>query len=247
MNKPHILLSSAVLFGALSLNAQTVLLDFGNTSSFRGADVTGSDTNGNYWNSVNAGAFFSNIVDTTGAATSYNFGFDGDPIPVGGSDYYNGPAGGTEDPDSVVVNSVALGILGGANEAVFDYYRTSAFQVQGFTAGQQVELTFFGSHKYNTENTTRYSTYSDTDYTTVLDFTDLVIGVGSAHNQDQTVSLTTIVGANGVIYVAFDGATGTGDGYLNAMSVAVVPEPGTYALIGGLCALSFVALRRRRA
>jgi hypothetical protein len=41
-------------------------------------------------------------------------------------------------------------------------------------------------------------------------------------------------------------ASGFGQAHLSAMQLRAVPEPGTYALIGGLLALSHVMLRRRR-
>lgn len=238
------LLALALTTSAVS--AQTFLIDFGNNSSFRGADVT-TDTNGNSWTSVWSGAFYSDLVDIDGVSQSgYNFGFDSDPIAVGGSDFFNGPSGSTEDPTAVVINSAALGNLGGANEAVYDYYRTSAFQLQGFSQGDQVELTFFGSHKFNADNVTRYAVYTDTNFTTIVDSVDLTVGIGSAHNQNQVAVLTTTVGANGIIYVAYDGANGTGDGFLNALQVSVVPEPSAYALIAGTIALGWIMVRRRK-
>ncbi len=45
---------------------------------------------------------------------------------------------------------------------------------------------------------------------------------------------------------ANDGVTGTVSDSFNVDNITIVPEPGTYALIGGLLALSAVMVRRRR-
>lgn len=234
-----------VLILSTFTHAQTVLIDFGNDSSFRGASVVNPDENSHTWNSVYSGAFFANMVDIDNVATTIDFGFDSSPIPVGGTDYFNGPSGSTQDPTATVFNASALGSLG-AQEAVYDYYKTSAGQIQGLGAGTEVQLTFYGSHKFNADNTTRYATYTDTDFTSVVDFADLVVGVGSAHNQDTTVSLNATANASGVVYFAWDGATTTGEGYLNAMSVTVIPEPSTFALFAVSALAGIIAYRRRK-
>jgi hypothetical protein len=89
---------------------QSVLIDFGNDSSYNGAAVVNPDGNGNYWNSVWSGAFYADLVDAANQATPVDVGFDAD----GGTDSFNGPAG--------AVNAAALGSLGGATNAVNDYY-----------------------------------------------------------------------------------------------------------------------------
>ena len=43
--------------------AQTVLIDFGSDTSFRGLSVHGPDSNGNFWNSLQPGVLVSNLVD----------------------------------------------------------------------------------------------------------------------------------------------------------------------------------------
>jgi len=53
-------------FSGSSARAATVLVDFGNNSSFRGASVTNPDQNGNNWNSMQPGLFYTNLIDTTG-------------------------------------------------------------------------------------------------------------------------------------------------------------------------------------
>ena len=74
-----------------SAKAQTVLVDFGNNTSFRGASVVNPDSKGNHWNSIAPGAFITNLIDTKNNATTIDLGFD---TPVG-TDSFNGPAGVT--------------------------------------------------------------------------------------------------------------------------------------------------------
>ena len=53
----------AVVVGLVaSASAQTVLIDFGSNTSYRGLSVPNPDTNGNYWNSVQPGIFVENLV-----------------------------------------------------------------------------------------------------------------------------------------------------------------------------------------
>ena len=202
--------------------AQTVLIDFGNSNSFRGASQVGADANGNFWTSVYSGAYYSGVVDVTGTNTSIGFGFSS----AGGTDSFNGPAGATTNPitqeqlDNVQINSSALGLLGGSDAAAIDYYTDSTFVLQGLNASLTYDLTFFGSHKFNANNVTRYSTYTDNTFSNVVSSTTLNVGVGSAQNQSNVATLTSLAPqTNNTLYVGFAGDGGTGSGYLNAMSL----------------------------
>ena len=75
----------------VSACAQTLLIDFGNDASFRGATTASPDSNGNYWNSMQPGLFYTNLVGINNVGTGINFGFSS---PVG-TDSFNGPAGVT--------------------------------------------------------------------------------------------------------------------------------------------------------
>ena len=62
---------------------------------------------------------------------------------------------------------------------------------------------------------------------------------------------TLAAGESAVLQVVFSDGSGSGPGHHLwvdniGFSGAVVPEPSTYALLGGLFALSFVAMRRRK-
>ena len=171
-----------------------------------------------------------------------DFGF----TTAGGTDYFNGPSGAVEDPSATVYDALALGNLG-VDEAVYDWYNSSTFQIQQLDPNQTYDLTFFGSRKYPLDDTvTRYTAYTDATFTTPIAFVDLTIGDGLAdHNQDQVAVLTGLTpqGPNHVLYIGYAGASG-GTGYLNALQVATtVPEPATLTL---LLAGSLALLKRRR-
>jgi autotransporter-associated beta strand protein len=212
----------AICMTPSAMRAQTVLIDFGNSNSFRGASQVGADANGNYWTSVDSGAYFSGVVDVTGTNTSIGFGFS----TAGGTDSFNGPAGATTNPitqqqlDNVQIDSTALGLLGGSDAAAIDYYTDSTFVLQGLNSSLTYDLTFFGSHKFNANNVTRYSTYTDNTFSNVVSSTTLNVGVGSAQNQSNVATLTGLAAqTNNTLYVGFAGDGGTGSGYLNALSL----------------------------
>jgi hypothetical protein len=236
-----------IVVGALTVtaDAQTVLLDLGNSSSFRGVNVTNPDVNGNHWNSVWAGAFYPNIVDINGNATPIDFGFSAD----GGNDSFNGPAGVTSIPPTPAeiaatdIDAAALGNLG-VKEAAMDFYVNSRFQIQQLDPGKRYNITFFGSHKFNNDNTTRYTVYTDGTFTTPVASADLLVGVDNAHNRDRVATISNLAPqASNILYVGFAGANG-GNGYLNALEITAIPEPSTMLLLAGASALIF-GLRRR--
>jgi hypothetical protein len=229
---------------SIPTHGQTWLLDFGGSAVYRSISTPSPDSSGHYWNNIGYG-YIPGMIDMTGATTSMAYGPDGSY----GTDSYNGPAGDTSAGLSTVANTVfnpsALGNLGQTN-AVYDYFSNITFQLQGLDPTKQYQLTFFGSHKYNANNTTAYSICSDSTYSTVLQSTTLLVGVNAAHNQDQVATLIASPQANTIMYIKVGGAGGTGTGYLNAMQIQVVPEPATFALVG-LGLLGLLALRRRHA
>jgi hypothetical protein len=222
------LVGGGAAFAASAASAQTVLIDFGADSTYRGASVVNPDANGNHWTSVDSAFFYTDIVGIDGVPTDVDFGFSA----AAGTDSYNGPAAGPDGtgvPADAVYSPTALGDLA-ADAAVYDYYVNSAFQVQGLDPAKTYDVTFFGSHKYNSDNTTRYTAY-DADPAAgpanVIDSVDLVVGVDAAHNEDMVAQLTGLSpDVNGIIYIGFLPAGGSPSdfGYLNAMKVAEVAD-----------------------
>ena len=230
---------------AVSAGGQTILLDLGNNSSFRGVDVTNPDVNGNHWNSVWAGAFYPDLVDIDGNATEIDFGFSSD----GGNDSFNGPAGVTSNPPTAAeiaatdIDAAALGNLG-VKEAAFDFYVSSRFQIQQLDPSKTYDLTFFGSHKFNDNNMTRYTIYTDDTFSTPVASADLLVGVDNAHNRDNVVTISGLAPQTGnILYVGFAGAGG-GNGYLNALQITAIPEPSALWLLASGGGLAF-GFRRR--
>ncbi len=201
----------------------TILVDFGNNSSFRGVSVSSPDENGRYWNSVWSGAFYANMVNAANEATAVDFGFD----TATGTDSFNGPAGATSIPPTsgeianTAFNAIALEELGATN-AVFDFYINSNFQLQGLEPSLTYTLTFFGSHKFSTDSATKYALYTDNSYATEVASVNLNVqnpGNTSLHNQDSVAVLSNVSPQpDGKFYVKFRGASGN-NGYLNAMMI----------------------------
>ncbi len=205
---------------------ETVLIDFGNDSSWGGVTTPSPDVNGNYWTSVWSDAYYPDMVDIDGNPTTIDFGFA--PGGAGGTDSYNGPAGVTSQPDPTPANiaatdidAVALGNLG-VNEAAMDFYTSSSFEIQGLNPDKTYNLTFFGSHKYSTDATTVYEIYTDNTYTSMIASANLDISdapQSASHNRDMVATINDLDPQDdNILYVKFIGIDG-GFGYLNCMQI----------------------------
>jgi hypothetical protein len=252
---------------ALSANGQTVLIDFGNETTYRSLSVLNPDTNGNYWNSLQPGLFIENLVDLDNSATTIDIGWD---TPVG-FDSYNGPAGPTGPADDKValrnndlpftdIDAVALGNLGGALEGPFDYItgpgpelpdKRVRFQIQGLNPAQTYTLTFFGSHSFSDDAVTVYSVYTDSTYTTLVDQVELEVRDPIEfwlHNRDQVATLSDLSPqTDNILYVQFVGAF-DGLGYLNDLLIEASAAPpglnGDYNDDGTVDAADYVVFRK---
>lgn len=247
------LLVAATMFGVVACaSAQTLLLDFGGNGSYRGATAPSPDTNGNMWNSFTPGAFVTDLVDSTGVATTIDLGFD---TPVG-TDSYNGPAGEVfgwpptqAEIDATDIDAAALGDLG-IKEAAMDFAAGDGgacrFQLQELDPSKTYNLTFYGSHKFNSDYNTIFTIYGSDSYSfmSIVDSGNLDIfenGSPWLHNRDTVLTISGLSPqTDDKLFIEFVGNAG-GAGYLNAMKIEVVPEPASLVLLSGL----LLVLRRR--
>jgi hypothetical protein len=226
-----------------SAKAQTVLIDFGNNDSFRGVSVPAPDPNGNYWNSLFPGLFYTDLIDTNNNATAIDFGFS----TAVGTDSFNGPAGATSFPDptpaeiaATDIDAAALGNLG-VNEAAIDFAASpgaadnrTRFEIQQLDPAKTYNLRLFGSHKFSDADATVYSIYTDNTYTTVVDSVSLNVqqpGSPNLHNRDTVATFNGIAPqASNILYVEFVG-TNNNLGYLNSLEITAIPEPSALLLL----------------
>ncbi len=147
------------------------------------------------------------------------------------------PAGATDASGTpnylytnAVIDAAALGDRG-IQSAVFDFYVSSTFTLQNLVLTKTCNLSFYGSHKYNTDNTTVYTVYTSNNYSTAVASASLLVGVNALHNSNRFVTISNVAPqwANS-IWIGFKGSSGN-LGYLNAMKIDVMPAPP--ALPGG--------------
>jgi hypothetical protein len=248
----------------VSTSAQTVLIDFGNDTTYRSLSVINPDSNGNYWNSIQPGVLTNDLVDIQNNATTIDIGWN---TPVG-FDSFNGPAGPTGEVDDkqflrdnylplTDIDQLALGNLGGALEGPFDFIASPGgadnrvrFQIQQLDPAKKYTLTFFGSHKFSTDTTTVYSVYSDNSFTTLVGTASLDVQHPVqfwVHNRDRVATISDLAPqADNILYVQFVGSTGN-LGYLNDMQIEAVESPalpGDYNSDGKVDAADFVIWRK---
>jgi hypothetical protein len=248
---------AALLLINITAHAELVLIDFGTSGAgwYGGASVVGADSNGNYWNSVTSGGYYSNLLNTAGTQTSIGgFGF------LTGMTFgsYNGPAGATSNPltqtqiDATVFTADA-GVFG-VKEALVDYIKTSTttpkvqWTINGLDSSLLYTVKFYGSAKYQNDYATRLNIYSDNTFSS-----GSLLATTTANYQSPTQSWvinTTDIGTlnnlatTGSLYFEMEGANG-GSGIINAMSIeslSPIPEPATAQLV----LLSLLLLRKRK-
>ncbi len=234
----------AVAIGSLAgaASGQLILIDFGTDATFRGFSVPGPDTNGNSWNSLDSFVFNTNLVDSTGAGTGVNLGFS----RLDGTDSFNGPltdGSGFGDP-SLPGLGAGLGELA-VGEAAVDYFVNPRFDIFNLDPSLQYEVTLYGGRKFGDGNTSNYAILSDNSgsATTLasLDLDHANAGNFIA-NTDSVVSAIVTPGGGGTLTIDVTGGADGGAGYLNALSIRVIPAPGSAALLG----LGGLAIARRR-
>jgi len=206
----------------VNIAAGAVLVDFGNAASFRGVGVTNPDAIGNYWNGVAPGSYWSNMVDTTGSATTIDLGFS----TAVGTDSYNGPAGATSNPVTPAeiaatnIDAASMGKLG-IKEAAIDFVTGTdvVFEIAGLNPAKKFNLHFFGSRRFPANTTTVYTVYQDSLLATELGQTSLLVGNGVNNNPGSVAVIRDLTpSTGGALYVKFTGSLG-GTGSLNALAI----------------------------
>lgn len=233
---------------------QTVLIDFGNDTTFRGVTTPGN------WNSVAFG-YVPNLIDSTGASTTIDWAPDG----LGGVDSFNSIIGPTSNPVSAAeiadadakIDKPALGDLGAAQAAI-DYYVSDngttgvgRFQIQQVTQGQLYDLTFYGTKQFvaATDTETRFSVFDDAAYSNLLG--SVVVTTGTTNDAGNPSATGTIAGipgpanANTIFYIQWEGVNTSTAGFINSMSLTAVPEP-VLPTAAGLAAVALAAALRHR-
>lgn len=234
MNTTKILVLAAALVAPLSLvhavtAGDTFLIDFSSTNG---------QTSGNWNNSYDPNYSITDLIDTTGASSSIDFNFTTNVAQQGNYDVTAGPS--PFDVASAYEDAIYVG--SGS---------TTTFRLSSLDTNYTYTLSFFGSRDNTSTRVTAYTVYqvdavSGTTVTLATSGTD-VGGSGVNHNISQTATVASFTpNASGEIYVDITVDQGT-FGYLNAMSMTVIPEPGTYAAaIGAFIGALALLLRRRR-
>ena len=214
-------------------HGQTILVDFGTGSTWRGVSVSNPEPNANYWNGYSYSPL-DNLFDISNRTTGIRLEF----TTAFATDSYNGPAGEvTNNPPSAaeiantVMDAVALGDLGATN-AVFDYFATTnAGGVMKFTLGnlnpaRRYNLTFFGSRKYPEgeqpgSTASRTTVYAATASNGVVSASaSLVVGVFGDHNSNTVARLSALQpDTASQIYIEIRGLTASNAGYLNGLKL----------------------------
>jgi hypothetical protein len=264
-----------VAFGASALSAraqQSILVDLGSDTSFRGVSVPNPDAHGNRWNSLTPGLLAPALIDRTGALTLIGIGWD---TPVA-TDSFNGPAGVTSFPHptpaevaiaaSKINTPAAQAALGNlaVPEAVIDFAASpggtnnnTIFDIQGLDPSARYTLRLYGSHIFSGNQQTVYTVgtgFNPTTFTLTGVQGTATINVDEIDTADPfmppNIPNTTQVGVisnlaptpAGLLFVDFIGAQGD-LGYLNAFELVRVPEP-TAGM--ALCAVGCLLAKRRR-
>ena len=143
-----------VLAAAAAAHAQTWLINLNNDTGYRGASQTGADANGNLWNNLDP--WYWSAIQTVSGTNSG--GFRGNILSTtSGVDSYNGPLGtNVSNPltqpqiDSVVIDSAALGALGGSKAAAAGYATSTdmKFYLSVTNTNLTYDVSFYGAHRY---------------------------------------------------------------------------------------------------
>lgn len=180
--------------------------------------------------------------DSLGLAAAY----DATKAHTFSFDYYYESPTGTENPNmnmNLFIDDGAGSVNDGLNLQIFSGIRqvknngTKLDDVAGSDFDQlkidtwyRYDLTI---NALDTASDTYDLTITESGGTVVFDLTGLAFG-------------SDIADIDRIEFQGFAATTATHQAYFDNIALTAIPEPGTYALLGGLCALTAVALRRRR-
>ena len=250
------LLVCGVLAGVVSARGD-VLIDFGTsvaevnsgtTNPFGGGGPTPSPTGGNTWNNFTVGTASGSLIgllNTDGSASGIDISVSGSA----GARAWN--QGRTPDAN---LNGGVFAFTSVTDDGIFSSGATPCVvTLSNLNVLLKYDLVLYGS-RFNTVDANRWTTYSVTDGTPTGSSSGTLITGGSAIGGWNSNTVVTISGiapsVSGTIAFQFTasnvsaGGTGNTFGPLNALELAVVPEPGSTAM--GLLGAALVGIARRR-
>lgn len=263
----HKNLTIACLAISLPLAAGAATIDFEAGSGYSLGDLAGQPSSGTQWAMTNGGGNIVNVASGIGTAGSN--GITG-TATGGGSNfvYYgyntsNADLGFTFDSTSSVINysfdwQPTQAMDGGTGDEIFRLTIGSSSNIGGSAAanltirasGRLIGLdggtnrAVDGLFTLNTySNISGTIDYGSNTYTVFVDNTQQFTSVNGGN-----LAFNNIASDNAFIRIGnLNGASTTGQYRTwTADNISVIPEPGAFALLGGLFVLGTVALRRRR-
>lgn len=205
-----------------------ILVDFGTVAQRHALGV--ADANGNWWDYI-TGATDNNLdlVDSAGNATAVDLALSG--FTGGGPGTYN--AGLTPNAG---LNGGVFAFTNVTDDAIFFTATDSpVMTLSGLNAAQTYSLTFYGARVSADD---RWTTYAVGASSAQLQTSGAPLaGNWNSANVVTLAGLTPDINNQIVINLsASTGGSGTSFGYINAMQIEVVPEPGVaaFVVLGGV-------------
>ncbi|RYD48688.1 MAG: hypothetical protein EOP85_03075 [Verrucomicrobiaceae bacterium] len=251
---------TSLLALALTASAQaaitagtSIYVDFGGNNQFNGLTTT-SPAGGVYWNNaigtvlaggggaVNAPA---DLVSSTNQSTGVGLTFSNN-WQTNGGDANAGGAGGLMSPSSALLGEFAVATV--TRDYIFlnatDSGSSATFTFSNLDTSLVYNFKIFATRQQTETRVTQYQIGS-----TVVNLQTSGAGIGNGGyngNNDTFAYFTNVVpNQSGQIQVTLRNQTSS-FGYIAALQLTAVPEPGA-AVLGGLGGLLLLAKRRRSA
>ena len=265
----------AALFSGAVLSAQTVLeeWEFVETSSRHLGGVTNTGTIGSAWNSGTANKAQTTMPTTgfldvyskpdaswaryTTSSTVYSSGKFLLEMNLGSWDLTGHQTGANSGGTSNTTHKIELFASNGGTEVAGIKFRIQDTSAGGFTGiADKASIQFTGGASDSFTSDLGLVAASASTYAVEFDFTNNVINylTDSAVVNSETFSALQFdridfkITSTGTGNVAWESGSQTAGGVLyDAIRLTAIPEPDTYALIGGIWTLSLVMIRRHRA